>query len=198
MNRREALKRTAIIMGGALSAPLVSAVLQGCQADMAAADWMPAFLTADEAAAVGAMAETILPHTDDLPGALDVGVDRFIDTMLAKYDSEEDRQNFRTGLQLLDAHCQEKTGKAFTKLTGEELLTYLHEVNQEAATQPQRQRKDPDHLAFFMNLKQRVLAGYFTSQKVGTEVLAYDPIPGECLGCAPLEELTGGRAWSLV
>ncbi len=184
-------------MGGTLSAPLVSAVLQGCQADTATLDWMPAFLTTDEAATVGAMAETILPHTDDLPGALDVGVDRFIDTMLAKYDPEEERQNFRNGLRLLVSHCQEKTGKAFLKMEGADQLNYLNEVNGEAFAQPPRRGGDLDHLSFFLDLKQRVLAGYFTSQKVGTEVLAYDPVPGEYLPCAPLQEVTEGKTWSL-
>ena len=184
-------------MGGTLSAPLVSAVLQGCQAETAAIDWTPAFLTADEAATVGAMANSMLPGNGDLPSALDAGVDRFIDTMLAKYDSGEEKENFRSGLQLLAAHCEEKNGKAFTRMDGPGQLNYLNEVNGEAFAQPPRGGGEADHLSFFLDLKQRVLAGYFTSQKVGTEVLAYDPVPGEYLPCAPLAEVSGGKTWSL-
>jgi hypothetical protein len=38
---------------------------------------------------------------------------------------------------------------------------------------------------------------YKTSQKIGEEVLAYDPIPGKLQGCISLEEATGGKVWSL-
>jgi hypothetical protein len=39
--------------------------------------------------------------------------------------------------------------------------------------------------------------GYKNSEKVGEEVLAYDPVPGVYKGCESLKELTGGKAWSL-
>jgi len=38
---------------------------------------------------------------------------------------------------------------------------------------------------------------YRTSEKIGEEVLAYDPIPGAQLGCISVEEATGGKRWSL-
>lgn len=39
--------------------------------------------------------------------------------------------------------------------------------------------------------------GYKTSEYVGEEVLAYQSIPGEYIACGDVEELTGGKAWSL-
>lgn len=39
--------------------------------------------------------------------------------------------------------------------------------------------------------------GYKTSEYVGEEVLAYQSIPGEYIACGDLEELTGGKTWSL-
>jgi hypothetical protein len=39
--------------------------------------------------------------------------------------------------------------------------------------------------------------GFKTSEEIGKKVMAYDPIPGGYVGCESLEELTGGKAWSL-
>jgi hypothetical protein len=39
------------------------------------------------------------------------------------------------------------------------------------------------------------LVAYFTSEKIGKEVLKYDPIPGEFNGQVPLSEI--GGMWSL-
>ena len=38
---------------------------------------------------------------------------------------------------------------------------------------------------------------YKSSEEVGEKVLAYDPIPSVFNGCMPLQEATGGKAWSL-
>ncbi|NRA51701.1 MAG: gluconate 2-dehydrogenase subunit 3 family protein, partial [Phaeodactylibacter sp.] len=46
----------------------------------------------------------------------------------------------------------------------------------------------------FLRLKQLVLLGYFTSEKIGTEVTAFQPIPGQYKPCIPYEE--GQPAWT--
>ena len=51
--------------------------------------------------------------------------------------------------------------------------------------------------AFANNLRGMTIWGYKTSEYVGEEVLEYLPIPGEYIGCANLNEVTGGKAWSL-
>ncbi|RLD77819.1 MAG: gluconate 2-dehydrogenase subunit 3 family protein, partial [Bacteroidetes bacterium] len=47
------------------------------------------------------------------------------------------------------------------------------------------------------NLRTMTIWAYKTSEKVGEEILAYDPIPGDFHGCISLEETTKGKAWSL-
>lgn len=200
MDRREAIKRVALITGYAVSASTVSAVMQGCKADTSAAagDWSPSFMTNDQAAMIAEMAETILPRTEDSPGAKDVKVHQFIDLMMTDYISEAEQEVFRKGLEQLTAHCREATGKAFVDLTPEERLAYLTTVDKEAMAAMGGGEREPESLsAFYMTLKQSVIAGYFTSEAVGTEVLAYDPVPGEVIACGPTEELTGGRVWAL-
>lgn len=51
MDRREALRRTALLMGGMVSAPAVMGVLKGCTAKPGI-DWKPVFLKEDQASIV--------------------------------------------------------------------------------------------------------------------------------------------------
>jgi len=49
---------------------------------------------------------------------------------------------------------------------------------------------------FLISVRRYTLLGYFSSEKVGEEVLNYDPIPGQQLGCIPLKDVPNGRTWS--
>jgi len=191
MNRREALKYTTITLGAALSATTTAAILQGCTAEPGS-DWIPGTLSPTQAEALAAMAETILPATDDSPGARDVHVHRFIDTLLTDWANDETRQEWMEGFQALH---QELTGKtkdpAFNKLSAEDQEAALRAINERALSGAPNTATD----SFFLELKGQVIGGYFSSKEVGMNILAYDPVPGEYLGCIPVEEV--GKAWSL-
>lgn len=191
MTRREALKYTTITLGAALSATTTAAILQGCTADPTA-DWTPATLTPAQATALAAMAETILPATDDSPGARDVHVHRFIDTLLTDWANAETRQEWMEGFQALH---RELTGAeddpAFDKLSAEDQDAALRAVNERALSDAPNTATD----SFFLELKGQVIGGYFSSKEVGMNILAYDPVPGEYLGCIPMADV--GKAWSL-
>ena len=51
--------------------------------------------------------------------------------------------------------------------------------------------------AFATNLRGMTIWGYKTSEYVGEEVLAYLPLPGKYVACGDIDELSGGKAWSL-
>ena len=46
-----------------------------------------------------------------------------------------------------------------------------------------------------MEIRKLSLFGYFTSEKIGKEVLNFDPIPGEYDPCIPLADI--GNAWTI-
>ena len=48
---------------------------------------------------------------------------------------------------------------------------------------------------FLIAVRNLSLLGYFTSEIIGTEVLNFDPIPGEYLPCIPESEV--GNAWTI-
>src|SRR5688572_1054159 len=98
MNRRELLQRVAYLMGGAISAPAVLGVLNGCSAKKEEAAWQPVFLSKEQGALVADVAEIMIPRTDT-PGAKDAGVPAFIDLILKDAYEEEDRQRYVSGLK---------------------------------------------------------------------------------------------------
>jgi len=56
MDRREAIKRTSLIMGMAVSTPVITAIMEGCTVKKEI-NWIPTFLTKDQAILVGQVAE---------------------------------------------------------------------------------------------------------------------------------------------
>lgn len=51
---------------------------------------------------------------------------------------------------------------------------------------------------FVDSLRDMTIMGYRTTEYIGENVLTYQPIPGEYIACGDLQELTGGKAYSIV
>lgn len=194
-----------MISGFAVSGSLVSAVMQGCQEVDTSPEWTPEFFTSQEGEQIGAMAEAILPRTDT-PGAKDVFVDRYIDMITNNCMTKLQQQRMKKGVAELYDAFEEYGKKAFIDATPEEQLAYLQKTEMDARQiaadignrrSPDTEEEELNNRPFFPEFKQMVLVGYFTSEQVGTEVLAYDPVPGEWIPCGDLQELTGGKLWSL-
>lgn len=182
MQRRDALKHTALAVGLGLSATTITGALSGCGPE--SLGWIPEFFTEDQARLISAISNTLLPATDT-PGALDVGVPQYIDTMVGKYTEEEEQQAFVTALTKFDEDAKAANGKSFASLSAEEQNAYLKKVAEAGEGN------------FFRQIKGMVFRGYFTSETVGKEVLNFLQIPGEYKACIPLSEVPNGRAWTL-
>ncbi|MCX6952836.1 MAG: gluconate 2-dehydrogenase subunit 3 family protein [Verrucomicrobia bacterium] len=184
MGRREAIKRAAMFLGVAISPSLLSGALQAQTGGGAGAGAKPVYLTAKQFATAGAVAERILPRTDT-PGALDVGVPAFIDLMYGKFLSEGDRQTFAAGLADVERASAAAHRADFAALPAEQQDSLLRKI----ATGSAREK------AFFRQIKEVTVLGYFTSETVGKTVLHYDPVPGRFDACVPLSEV-GNKAWT--
>ena len=197
MNRREALQRSAWLMGYGVAGSVFSGMLNGCQVDTNL-DWEPLFFSPEQALLVAEIAEHILPATDT-PGAMDVFLDRFIDRVINDCYTEQQKARFAEGLAAFEADCRTQFKRSFRKCNKEQRDEFLGQ--QEALP------LNPDRYlwgnriveggppSFYRELKGLCLFGYFSSEQVGEEVLNYDPVPGQFAGCVPLEEI--GRVWSL-
>ncbi len=191
IDRREALRRAALFLGGVLAAPTVAGVLAGCEArSVPDGAWKPRALTPDQADLVATIADHILPETDT-PGARAVGVHRFIDAMLAECYPVEERERFLAGLADVDARARRTCGRAFLQCATTEQRALLVHLDREAfATTP-----SPDEAPFFRTMKELTLVGYYTSEIGATRELRHVPVPGRFDGCVPLAEI--GRAWAV-
>lgn len=129
ITRREALRRTALLLGGAISGPTLAGVLAGCGEDRTGA--AATILDRRQLATVGTIAEHIIPETET-PGAKAVGVDRFIDEMLATYYPEEERALFLAGLADVDERARQAHGSDFLDCTSEQQLALLLDLDREA------------------------------------------------------------------
>lgn len=191
MLRRDAIKSTILISGYALSAGAIAGVMNGCRAE-STPGWTPEFLNSEQGALLVELSESIIPATDT-PGAKDVGVHEFIDRLLKECLSESEQVSFVTGLDQLEKDCKEAVGKSFVKASEAEKKTILDVYDQKAYEQ--NQAPGNDDTPFFTMAKQLTYLGYLTSERVGKEVLRYDPIPQTYEGCFPYAH--GDKVWSL-
>ena len=184
ITRREAIRRTMLALGVAITPALLDGVLHA-QTTLRAAGVAPAYLSALQFATVRAIAERILPKTDT-PGANDVGVPAFIDLMYGKYLSDEEKAVFAAGLAEVEK---------LSAVQGQRGFAQLSSVQQDALlTQVARAAQEKEK-TFFHLIKELTLLGYFTSEPIGKNVLHYDPIPGRYQGCIPLAEV-GNVSWT--
>ena len=176
MNRREAVQRVALMMGGVLSAPLMAGVMGKVINKGASLN-----ITADQEAFLAEVADIIIPTTDT-PGAKAAGAEKFIVRVMRDCYKKEDQDKFYAGLAKLDADSQAKFGKGFVDLdvAQKNEMVKLSTVNDKP---------------FFQRMKELTVTGYFTSEIGATKALEYLPIPGKFVGCVPLK--AGQKAWAL-
>ncbi len=207
MDRRTALKNITLGLGYVATTSTMMSVLNSCKEKKPG--WQPLFFTNDEQIMVTHLVDIILPK-DDLPGALDVNVPQFIDKMYDGVETKENQELFRSGAEIFENVLEEKAGKKISnagradiEVVFKELFT-ISDVEQEkvkALTNKNLSEvADTDQekyllYSFLMKIRYYTLFGYYTSEKVGEEILSYDPVPGVFQGCIPLSDV--GNAWSL-
>jgi hypothetical protein len=178
IDRREAIRRAALLAGVALSPALVTFV--------AGAQSAPAktYLTSAQAAVAGAAADRILPRTDT-PGAADVGVPAFLDRFYGEFMADDEQRLFVAGLDAIEAAAKAAHDASFAGLASAQQDAVLRAV---AASQ---QDQSPSSFGL---IRSTTILGYFSSEQAAKNVLNYDPVPGRYDACIPLAQV-GGRDW---
>lgn len=207
MKRREALNRVAALMGTAISAPTMIALLEGCTTKDAASSTFG--LTPDYRALVAQFAEIIIPTTDT-PGAKDAGVGPLIETMLKDCYTEAQGQHFIKGLEMVEEKSK-ALGGSFVSLSSEQQTEIVKAMEQAAKDEETKKKeamvidaetgkekatdKGEEMVPFFRLMKELTVFGYFSSEPGMTQALDYVPIPGRWDACIPLKE--GQKAYAL-
>jgi len=215
MNRRDALKNTGLVLGYSLSAGTIAAVMNGCKAPTETG-WQPSTIDSSTMELIAEIAETILPATDT-PGAKDVLAHRFVDEALTYSFRPNHKAHMLNGLKGLAASISKLAGSSFMDLDSDKRLAAVIQLEETADAYDkefdakikaeEEEAKEPvvagpmvdieptEFRHFYSDLKSLILAGYFTSEKIGKEVLAYDPVPQDYVPCMSITDDT--KAWAL-
>ncbi len=215
MDRRVALKNMGLALGYTVATPTLLSLVQGCK-NVETVNWTPDFFTKEQGNVLHKLVDIILPKTDT-PSASEVNVHIFIDRFTNEIMEDVEQSITKLSFEKFIAKALKDSGKdEANDLTSEDLEPVLAEalqlseeeeiLNEELVIKnPSAMIKgendavadEPVSYNFAKNLRDMTIWGYKTSEYVGEEVLAYLPVPGEYIGCGDLNELTGGKDWSL-
>jgi gluconate 2-dehydrogenase gamma chain len=192
IDRREALRKTALLMGAAVSASAMAGLLNGCKAtpDLT---YKPVFFTEDQARLVSELADIIMPKTDT-PGAKELGVPNFIDKMLNECYKKEDQDRFVSGLTAFDEEAKKAFGNSFIYCKPEDQTKHITNTLR-VAIEEKKSNPTAKHPFIFMT-KELTMLGYFSTEIGATQVLQYEAVPGAYKGCIPLKEAGNGKTWA--
>ncbi|MGA9270599.1 MAG: gluconate 2-dehydrogenase subunit 3 family protein [Lutimonas sp.] len=207
MKRREALKNLSLGIGYVVSAPTLLGVLESCSKPDPA--WKAVFLSDEVKPLVNHLVEIILPRSES-PGGQDLDLQRFVDKMCGDILSKTDQQWVAKGGALFAEKVASYAGKDATRADHSDVLevfkTYfdlppdekkavLDGQNNGAGNMNDEEKDNFALYKFLLTTREFALLGYFTSERIGTEVLVFDPIPGGYKPCIPLSEV--GNAWTI-
>lgn len=187
MNRREAIDRVALIMGGIIIG--ADFFLSGCKSGTTKTSNL---FTAKDIEFLNEVAETILPETAT-PGAKAAKVGQFIVLMVNDCYAPEEQKIFIAGMAALKEKSSKDYGLTFTDLDARKktaFLTGLDLEQKENAKNTEAQHR----IHCFKMIKELTLLGYFTSEPGCTKSRRYVPVPGKYIGCIPYTK--GDKAWA--
>nr|WP_294877209.1 gluconate 2-dehydrogenase subunit 3 family protein [uncultured Pedobacter sp.] len=223
MDRREAVRNMAFLMGGALSATTIGVFLDSCNSPSTKTNGK--LFDDNQLKLITEVADIIIPTTSS-PGAKAAGVGPFIALMIKDCYPEDAQKAFVKGLDALEEQSKDQFKKSFLEISPAERTELLSKLREEtiAATKAEQdkqkeadaQKTDPDKAKsqtenagfasilpkdkpkteprFFSIIRDLTLLGYFTSEIGATKAMAYVDIPGRYDGCVDLKP--GQKVWA--
>lgn len=162
MKRRDSLKLFNLsILGSVLGVNLFAS----CKSE----NYIPEFFTNKELTSLSSIAETIIPETDNAPGAGQLKVENFIDKYCKHCIDVTSQDKLKSGIKAFKSSVENKFGQIFEKLDVASREQYLEE-----------QLESGD--VFISEFKTLVLFTYFTSKEGITSMLDYEQNPGRYEG----------------
>jgi hypothetical protein len=187
LNRREAIARLAVLLGGSLVIGGES-FLSGAPV---AGKTTGNDFTAAELALLDEIGDTIIPTTNT-PGAKATGIGAFMVWMVNECYDDAQHAAFKAGLAAVNAAATARFGHDFMAASPAERTALLNELD--AAQRKYQGTKPKDQPAhYFRMMKQLTLLGYFTSEIGATQALRFTEVPGRFDGNAPYQK--GDRNW---
>jgi hypothetical protein len=183
MNRRDALKSVALLMGGTFIGS--TALLTGCAPESQLKDLN---FTAEDLAFLDEIGETIIPTTDT-PGAKATKIGEFIQMMVKDCYDADQQTTFITGLNTIRTDFKAEKSVDFMEGTPEDRLAFLNAMHQKYVASGEEKQPEIIHM-----LRDLTVLGYFSSEIGATQALRYQETPGRFDPC--VEHKKGDRAWA--
>lgn len=186
MNRRDAVQRVAILMGGMISAPAMAGMMGK---KIHHGEFVQ--FTAEQESLLAEVADIIIPTTST-PGAKAAKVEQFIVRVVRDCYTKADQDIFYAGLNKLDEDCKTKFGTGFASANATQKKEALTTCILEADL---ARKNKKGQATFFFMMKELTTTGYFTSEIGATKALEYLSIPGKFDGCMPLT--ANQKTWAI-
>lgn len=186
MNRREAISRIALLMGGTLSGPTLMAMERIGQPKHGLNSLAAFSLTATQRQIVAEVAEHIIPKTSTA-GAKDAGVPAFIEMMLNDCYKTPEHNSFLAGLADLEKKgflSQNRDAQIATlkqvEIDTKELMKAYNVKQVKVGDNVDKESMEGKlGVPFWRLMKELTLLGYFTSEEGIKASFVYEPIPGK-------------------
>jgi gluconate 2-dehydrogenase gamma chain len=194
MNRREFLQCAAILIGGISTSQLGFSLTAEQQTFLANAPNYNSgkvdYFSAAQRKIIAAMTEVVIPRTDT-PGAVDAGVPKYVELMVAHWLTDQERALFDAGLKDIETRIPQEHGSSFDQLDAAHQLKIMEALEDAASDSTwydfgNQQRDYVSDAPFICQLKELTVWGFFTSQEGGSQVLRHDPMPMYFDGDTPL------------
>ncbi|WP_025761804.1 gluconate 2-dehydrogenase subunit 3 family protein [Dyadobacter tibetensis] len=176
MNRRIAIQRISMMLGGMISTPLMAGIMQE------RLNFGPSLeISLNQEKLLAEVADVIIPTTTT-PGAKAAGAEKFIVRVIRDCYELPEQEKFYQGLDNLENRAKASYNKSFVDLTPEQKHGVVLKTTSEDKP-------------FFMQMKGLTVTAYFTSEVGATEALDYLPIPGRFDGSWTMPK--GQKTWAL-
>lgn len=180
LDRRDMFKGLLAISAAGALAACGSANEPGERSQPSETSESSGYFNATEMAQIAALADTIIPSTETA-GAVGAGVPNTLQTLATEWGNDDFRTYWRTGLSGLISKLEDGESPGFAEMTADQRHSVL---NAHDARVFDGEIED----GFYRDFKATVVQAYYMSETGASEELAYEPVPGEFIGCVELSD----------
>jgi len=206
MDRREAVKSVAFLIGGALSATTIATLFDSCNSPGKNGENL---FNAEHQKLVTELADIIIPTTAKSPGAKAANVGPFITMMIKDCYPADAQEAFVKGLDDLEARSKKEFNKSFIEISVKERNDLVSKLRDETVAAQKEEKSKSEQAAkleqdtkgaksekeqpgnpmavkekpktapqFFAIARDLTMLGFFTSEIGATQAYEYIAIPG--------------------
>jgi gluconate 2-dehydrogenase gamma chain len=197
--RREFISIASMMLGGLVHTRALAALLNGeKQYLFKAPDFIQQSVSEFSPAQrqrVSAIVDIIIPATANSPGALDAAVPKFIELLVANWMTDDERTEFKRGLEEIDQLARQRHKEAFVDSDPKQRQALLETFEARYSDHPWYQQGRVDTpgsyknaIPFIAQLKELTVFGFFMSEVGCKQALRYNPMPGRFEADIPLDQ----------